>query len=161
VTSRRETRTIEFTPPEVEAVGGALALLRDAGEGWVNLQPGIVEGAVDLDPPTGLFAFFGTRSPPVTMATVMPAKRAQRSREGMSVGLMHPTGPKAVARLVEAEVPVPEGWVVRQDHARRGLVLRTPVDVDTEDVVRWCVGAGTALCLAPMTGQWRAVIYLP
>ncbi len=40
----------------------------------------------------------------------------------MTIGLMHPTGHKAVARLAEAGVAVPDGWVVRQDHARRGLL---------------------------------------
>ena len=159
--SRRETVTIEFLPPDYGEVAGQLDRLRGAGSGWVNLLPGVPEGAVDVDPPTGLFAFFGTRQPPVTMATVMPARAERREVEGMSVGVMHPTGPKAVARLAEAGVSVPDGWVVRQDHARRGLVLRTAPAASSADVVEWCVHAGTALCLADMTGMWRAVVYLP
>jgi hypothetical protein len=161
VTSRRETRTIEFRPPESEPVAAALVALRGAGSGWINLLPGIDEDAVDVDPPTGLFAFFGNRAPPVTMATVMPARKDRRDSEGMTVGLMHPTGAKAVARLAENGVPTPDGWVVRQDHPRRGLVLRTPVDAREADVITWCVRAGTELCRAEMTGEWRAVVYLP
>jgi hypothetical protein len=161
VSSRRATKTIEFTPPDVVGVASALSQLRAAGSGWVNLQPGIDEDAVDVDPPAGLFAFFGNRVPPVTMATIMPPKRDRRENEGMTVGLMHPTGAKAVARLAEVGVTVPDGWVVRQDHVRRGLVLRTPVGAGESDVVTWCVRAGTALCRADMTGQWRAVVYLP
>jgi hypothetical protein len=161
VSSRRETKTIEFTPPDVGSVAGALATLRAAGSGWVNLLPGIEEGAVDVEQPTGLFAFFGNRQPPVTMATVMPARKDRRAVEGLSVGLMHPTGGKAVARLAEAGIGVPEGWVVRQDHVRRGLVLRTTPDADEAQVVEWCVRAGAALCRAEMTGHWRAVVYLP
>jgi len=161
VSSRRETKTMEFTPPDVAGAAGALSQLREAGSGWVNLLPGIDEDAVDVDPPTGLFAFFGNRAPPVTMATIMPPKRDRGDTDGMTVGLMHPTGAKAVARLDEAGVALPEGWVVRQDHARRGLVLRTPVDAREADVVAWCVRAGTALCRAEMTGRWRAVVYLP
>jgi hypothetical protein len=161
VSSRRETKTMEFTPPDVAGVAGALAQLRAAGSGWVNLLPGIDEDAVDVDPPTGLFAFFGNRVPPVTMATIMPPKRERGEAEGMTVGLMHPTGAKAVALLAEAGVTVPDGWVVRQDHVRRGLVLLAPVGAGESDVVTWCVRAGTALCRADMTGQWRAVIYLP
>ena len=161
VTARRETRTIEFRLPDVEPVADALSRLREAGEGWVNLQPGIVEGAVDADPPSGLFAFLGTRQPPVTMATVMPAKKSRAATQGMSVGLMHPTGPKAIARLAGAGITVPEGWAVGQDHARRGLVLRTAVGARSDDVVTWCVRAGTELCRADMTGEWRAVVYLP
>jgi len=161
MTSRRETLTIEFMPPDYDRVAGELERLRDAGNGWVNLLPGVPEGAVDVEPPSGLFAFFGNRQPPVTMATVMPARADRRAIEGMSVGLMHPTGPKAVARLAEADVTVPEGWAVRQDHARRGLVLRTSPTAAAADVVEWCVHAGTALCVADMTGEWRAVVYLP
>ena len=159
--SRRETLTIEFLPPDYDPVAGQLDRLRDAGSGWVNLLPGVPEGAADVEQPTGLFAFFGTRAAPVTMATVMPARAERRDVEGMSVGMMHPTGPKAVARLAEAGVTVPADWVVRQDHARRGLVLRTSPAAAAADVVEWCVHAGTALCLADMTGEWRAVVYLP
>jgi hypothetical protein len=157
---RRQTKTIEFTPPDVDGVGHELGALREAGEGWLNLMPGIA-GDVDINPPAGLFSFFGARQAPVTMATVMPTRADKRKVEGMSVGLMHPTGAKAVARLAEAGVVVPEGWVVRQDHARRGLLLRTAPDADPAAIVTWCVQAGTALCLVDMTGQWQAVVYLP
>jgi hypothetical protein len=160
VTSRRETRTIEFTPPDLGGVGEELAALGEAGDGWVNLMPGLVDDAA-VNPPAGLFAFFGTRQPPVTMATVMPARLDKRNAEGMSVGLMHPTGGRAIARLAEDGVAVPRGWVVRQDHPRRGLVLRTAPDTVPADIVTWCVQAGTALCMVDMTGQWRAVVYLP
>ena len=81
--------------------------------------------------------------------------------EGVTVGLMHPTGGKAVARLAEAGVTLPDGWVVRQDHARRGLLVRTPVAATEPDIIEWSVRAGTALCRAEMTGRWRAVVYLP
>ncbi len=161
MTSRRATETIEFTPPEISAVVDALAHLRAVGNGWVNFLPGIDEDAVDVEPPSGLFAFFGNRAPPVTMATVMPAKSDRRDTEGMTVGLMHPTGAKALARLAEVGVGLPDGWVVRQDHVRRGLVLRTPPDTPEAAVIGWCVRAGTALCRAEMTGEWRAVVYLP
>ncbi len=66
-----------------------------------------------------------------------------------------------MARLAEAGVRVPEGWLVRQDHARRGLLLQTPVTVTETEVIDWSVRAGTALCRAEMTGRWRAVVYLP
>jgi hypothetical protein len=161
VSSGRRTETIEFAPPELARVAAALQNLRDAGSGWVNLMPGIDEDAVAVEPQGGLFAFFGNRVPPVTMATIMPPKKDRRASEGLTVGLMHPTGAKAVARLDEVGVTMPDGWVVRQDHVRRGLVVRTPVDVAETDVITWCVRAGTALCRAEMTGQWRAVVYLP
>jgi hypothetical protein len=159
--SGRQNRTIEFTPPDVVAVAEQLQTLRDAGSGWINLMPGIDEEASDVHPRAGLFAFFGNNAAPVTMTTLMPPKKDRRETEGLTIGIMHPTGGKAVARLAEAGVLVPDGWVVRQDHARRGLLLQTPVVVSEEDVMDWSVRAGTALCRAEMTGRWRAVVYLP
>jgi hypothetical protein len=161
VSSPREKKTIEFTPPDVAAVAHELGALRAAGAGWVNLMPGIDEDASDVHPRAGLFAFFGNNAAPVTMTTVMPPKKDRSDTEGLTVGIMHPTGGHAVERLAEAGVLVPEGWLVRQDHARRGLLLRTPVDVTDTEVMDWSVRAGTALCRAEMTGRWRAVVYLP
>ena len=161
MSSRRETMTIEFRPPDVAAVADSLSRLRAAGSGWMNLLPGVHEEAAEAEPQAGLFAFFGNRAPPVTMATVMPPKPDRRVTDGVTVGLMHPTGGKAVARLAEAGVSVPDGWVVRQDHARRGLLVRTPPEAGDAAVLTWSIAAGTALCLADMTGKWRAVVYLP
>jgi hypothetical protein len=152
---------MEFTPPEHAAVADALRQLRAAGGGWVNLLPGIDEEASDVRPRAGLFAFFGNQAAPVTMTTVMPPRKERRDTEGVTVGVMHPTGGKAVARLAEAGVTLPDGWQVRQDHARRGLLVRTPAVVSEDDVVDWSVRAGTALCRAEMTGRWQAVVYLP
>ena len=159
--SRRQTQVIEFRPPTIDRVTDALARLRAAGDGWVNLLPGVDQDGAAPEPQAGLFVFFGNRAAPVTMATVIPAKKDQRQIEGMSVGLMHPTGAKAIARLAEAGVTTPDGWVVRQDHARRGLVLRTSVDAPESEIVTWCVRAGTALCRVDLTGEWQAVVYLP
>jgi hypothetical protein len=161
VSSGRQTKTIEFTPPELEGVADALRMLRDASSGWINLMPGIDEDAADVHPRAGLFAFFGNQAAPVTMTTVMPPRKDRRDTEGLTVGIMHPTGGKAVARLAEDGVTMPDGWLVRQDHARRGLLVRTPVAVSEDDVIDWSVRAGTALCRAEMTGRWQAVVYLP
>ena len=128
------TKTIEFTPPDVAAVADELRTLRAAGSGWINLMPGIDEEASDVHPRAGLFAFFGNNAAPVTMTTLMPPKKDRRDTEGLTVGIMHPTGGKAVARLAEAGVDVPDGWVVRQDHARRGLLVQTPAAVAEQDV---------------------------
>jgi hypothetical protein len=159
--TRRKTLTIEFVPPDDGEVAARLARVRGAGDGWINLLPGVPEDSPDIEPPTGLFSFFGSRQPAVTMATLMPLRLNRRSRDDMTVGLMHPTGAKAVARLAEEGVVVPEGWVVRQDHPRRGLLLSVPAAASGPDVIDWCVRAGTTLCRTEMTGRWQAVVYLP
>lgn len=111
--------------------------------------------------PPGLFSLFSNRQPPVTMCTLMPARPARSAFDGVTVGVMHPTGGKAIARLAEAGVAKPAGWLVRQDHPRRGLVLLTTHDTPEVDVISWAIAAGTALCRKEMTGQWQAVVYLP
>ena len=57
--------------------------------------------------PPGLFSLFSNRQPPVTMATIVPPRPARRGIEGVTVGLLHPTGAKAAARLDEAGVAIP------------------------------------------------------
>jgi hypothetical protein len=157
----RQTETLEFTPPEAGPVAAQLDRLRQAGQGWINLLPGVHVEDDRTVVSSGVFGLFGSRQAPVTMGTLMPPRADRREREGVTVGLLHPTGSKAMARLDAAGVPRPIGWVLRQDHARRGLVLRAPVDTSSEDVIGWSILAGTALCREEMTGRWQAVVYLP
>jgi hypothetical protein len=74
------------------------------------------------------------------------------------VGLQHGAGSKVKARLAEAGHPVPEGWVVVQDYAKKGLVVAVPPTADHADVVRWLLDAAGALTVIPLTG-WRAAVY--
>jgi hypothetical protein len=162
VTTRREVDKFEFVPPAFDRVTGYLHHLTEAGEGWINLLPGVDTDEDDRQTmPPGIFALFSNRQPPVTMATIVPARPAKRGIEGVTVGLLHPTGSKAVARLDEAGAAVPRDWRVRQDHARRGLVLLTPLGTPEAEIIDWAIRAGTALCRRDMTGQWQAVVYLP
>jgi hypothetical protein len=162
VNRRQPKEKFEFTPPDIEHASAALAQVRQSGDGWINLLPGVPEdSAKAAEPSAGLFAMFGNRASPVTMATLIPPKADRRDTEGVSVGLMHPTGGKAVARLALAGIDLPDGWVVRQDHVRRGLVLRTAAQSSESEIVTWSVRAGDALCLVETTGRWQAIVYLP
>jgi hypothetical protein len=162
VSSRRDVDRFEFTPPAFERVTGYLHHLSEAGQGWINLLPGVeLDEDEQQTMPPGLFSLFSNRQPPVTMCTLMPARPTRRAADGVTVGLMHPTGGKAVARLAEAGVAMPEGWLVRQDHPRRGLVVLTSHGAPETDIIDWALRAGTALCRKEMTGQWQAVVYLP
>jgi hypothetical protein len=162
VTSRRDVDTFEFTPPDFARVTGYLHHLTEAGQGWINLLPGVkADDDEQQTTPPGLFSLFSARQPPVTMATLMPPRPNRRATDGVTVGLLHPTGGKAVARLAEDGDAVPSGWVVRQDHARRGLVLLAPRGTPEADIIGWTIRAGQALCRREMTGEWQAVVYLP
>jgi hypothetical protein len=162
VSKRRDTDTFDFSPPSFDRVTGYLRHFTEAGQGWINLLPGLdIEEEEIPTTSTSLFNIFGSRQPPVTMCTLMPAKPVRRATDGVTVGVMHPTGPKAVKRLAEAGIAVPSGWLVRQDHARRGLVVRARHGAAEKEIIGWAIQVGTALCREEMTGQWQAVVYLP
>jgi hypothetical protein len=61
-----------------------------------------------------------------------------------------------VARLVTLGVPLPKGWRWEQDHPRRGLVIRPPIDAAHRDQLDWLLRAATALTKVPLTGEWEA-----
>jgi hypothetical protein len=160
--TRRQTETFEFTPPDVGRVAAFLDTLCEANDGWINLLPGIEESEENPVSSRGAFSLiFGAKQPPVTMGTLMPPKPNRAQFEGVTIGLLHPAGARAVRQLAELGVSVPEGWVVRQDHTRRGILIRTSAGSTSTEVVNWSVRAGTALCREEMTGQWQAVVYLP
>jgi hypothetical protein len=162
VSSRRDVDRFEFTPPAFARVTGYLRHLTEAGQGWINLLPGVEADEDESQTvPPGLFSLFSVRQPPVTMCTLMPPRPSRRSTEGVTVGLMHPTGGKAVARLADAGVAMPPEWLVRQDHARRGLVALAPHGTPEDEIISWALRAGQALCRKVMTGEWQAVVYLP
>jgi hypothetical protein len=156
----REVVRIEFQPGQVERVLEAMADITVAGDGWINLLPGIDEE--DAPPqPTGLSALLAPRLGGAVMGTWTPQVQGKRGTEGASVGLMHPAGRFAARRLAGLGAPVPDGWLIRQDHARRGLILQASVGAAHSEIANWIVAAGTALNTLPTTGEWRADVYLP
>jgi hypothetical protein len=159
----RTVEKVEFTPPAPAAVTEAMARLRHAGDGWINLLPGIEGDPIGDDRAPGLANLFGPRQPAVTMGTWMPPPRTGRRARSLAVtvGLLHPQGRPAVPLLAASGTPVPSGWQVRQDHRRRGLLVRVPPDAPDQLVVDWVTEAGTALCAEPTTGEWQAVVYGP
>ena len=98
---RRDVDKFEFTPPAFDRVTGYLHHLSEAGDGWINLMPGldVEEEQTTPQASAGLFALFGNRQSPSTMCTLMPARAVKRATDGVTVGLLHPTGAKAAARF--------------------------------------------------------------
>lgn len=75
------------------------------------------------------------------------------------LGLQHPSGSKAKPVLAELGHAVPEGWVVVQDHVRKGLVVAVPPDVGLDIALEWLLRAARLLSTIPLTGGWRAAVY--
>lgn len=129
------------------------------GAGWVNFEPA-VEAEDIAATGSGTFALFSGRGPVVPLATWTPAKTQRRGRrEPAMIGLQHPAGSKAKPLLAELGHPVPDGWIVVQDHVRKGLVVTLPDGVPAADVLGWALRAGRLLSTVPLTGQWRAAVY--
>ena len=160
MSSGRQTKTIEFSPPDEAGVAARCArCVRRAADGSTSCPESTrMRGRAPAGRALRLLREPGGAGDDDDGDA---AQEGAPRHRGVTVGIMHPTGGKAVARLAEAGVTLPEGWLVRQDHARRGLLVRTPVAVSEADVIAWCVRAGAALCRAEMTGRWRAVVYLP
>ena len=136
----------------MEAVGGT-------GEGWVNFEPAVEAEDIAVAG-SGTFALFSGRGPVVPLATWTPAKTQRRGRrEPAMIGLQHPAGSRAKPLLAQFGHPIPEGWIVVQDHVRKGLVVTLPDGVAAADALGWIVRAARLLSTVPLTGQWRAAVY--
>jgi hypothetical protein len=148
---------IEFAPGAEGEVLDAMAELADGG-GWLTIDPAIDER---FPPPEQ--STFGRlvsgRGPVVPRANWVPADLSRRRPEPVSVGILHGTGSKAVDRLAEKDVVVPDRWKVVADHSKRGLVAWVPIDVPHVEVLRWTCRASRALTRIPLTGRWRAAVH--
>jgi hypothetical protein len=152
---RSEPRYVEFRPDRADEVVAAM----EAGTGWVNFEP-----AVDVDDVaaagSATFSIFSGRGPVVPLGTWTPASTARRGRrEPAMLGLQHPAGSKAKPLLAELGHPVPDGWVVVQDHVRKGLVVALPETAAPSDALAWLLRAARLLSTIPLEGEWRATIY--
>ena len=155
-----EPRYIEFDAERLDEVVAAMDTIAGAGEGWVNFEPAVhVE---DVPPPgSGFFSLFSARGPAVPFGTWTPASTPRRGRgEPAMIGLQHPAGAKARPLLERLGHPVPDGWPVTQDYVKKGMVVAVPPTVDHADVVRWLLSAAALLSTVPLTGEWRAVVYV-
>lgn len=148
---------IEFEPDGPDAVLAAMDELAGGG-GWITLDPAIDER---FPPPThsALGRLVSGRGPVVPRATWVPADTHRRRPEPVSVGILHATGSRAVERLADKGIDMPDRWRVVADHSKRGLVAWVPIDVDHRDVLAWLLVAAHGLTRIPLTGRWRAAVH--
>lgn len=143
-----------------EEVEAAMSRLVTDLDGWVTFEPLFDEEAL---PPVSRswLDIFSARGPVVPDASWVPGERKGDRITPLSVGLRHPSGSRAVSRLAEAGLPVPDGWRMVQDHPKRGLVLeaRPGTAVDAGAVLEWMFAALAALTPMPLTGVWRATFH--
>jgi hypothetical protein len=149
---------VEFrvgAPAEVVGLMGELAL---AHAGWMNLQPDVaVEDVPDTGSPFG--RLLTATGPPVPLGSWVPGAIRRGRPEPTSLGLQHPGGRKAIWRLRDVGITVPEGWTVLADHPRRGIVLRLPDGADPATALDWLVRAAVELTEMALPDVWRAAVF--
>jgi len=156
--SRPRPALVELTIGEYDELVDQMAPLSADGTGWVNLRP-IIEAEHQPDPP-GPFAIFGNSAHKVPTATWMPgARNADGTAKRDTVGLQHSTGPRLARRLGDLGMPLPDGWKVTQDHARRGLVATLPAGESNQMTVDWLMRVATMVCAVPVSGRWLASVH--
>ena len=156
----RDVEQLEFNADDLAQVVACMARLADAQDGWINLIPRIADN--DERPTSlGFFALLGGGAIGVTMCTWVPGNHNRRGFVNPSLGIAHVTRRRVFAELHSLAVPIPETWLVEQDHPRRGLVLRVPSDEPHEQVLVWALRAISALIAPGPIKKWRADIYLP
>lgn len=148
---------LAFGEDDLDPVVAVFEELGAAGSGWVNLSPDL-EDDVEAPARSALAGLFSARGHAVPLATwTAPEGPGQRA----TIGLTHGSGPKALARLAQHDLALPEGWLKRADHPRRGLVVTVPAEAEAADVLWWLLAAGHALSTVPLSGEWRALVYRP
>jgi hypothetical protein len=157
---RRQTERLDFTIDDVAPVVARMARLARAGDGWINLVPKVADNA-DRQQPIGFFTLFGGGGTGMTMCTWIPGSNDPRRRRGPSLGIAHVAGRRVVTVLGSVGVPVPELWIVEQDHPRRGLVVRIPREEGQASVLDWALRAVGVLSAPRGIRGWRADVYLP
>ena len=156
---KSEPRYLEFRPDRHEEVVAILVEMCETGRGWVNFEPAVHVEDVPAEG-SGAFSLFSGRGPVVPLGTWTPGSVTRRGRrEPVMLGLQHPAGSKAKPLLSELGHEVPEGWVVVQDHVRKGLVVAVPGDVGADVALAWLLRAAKLLSTIPLTGGWRAAVY--
>ena len=158
LTVARPPEVIEFDDGDRAGIVAAHGRARAAGAGWINFEP-----VVDPEelPPRGsaLFGIFSSRGPIVPLCTWTPAGLSKRETY-VSLGVQHPTGTKAAARLSERGVAVDEGLACPARLAQgRPASSPSPPTESNERLLDWLVRAGAALCPVDNHGRWVALVY--
>jgi hypothetical protein len=159
--ARRRTEVIEFKVEDTTAVVRAMDELAAAHDGWINLHP-VVRPEDEPPPQRGLGTMMLAGAVhDVPVCTWVAGKVTRQGVAPDSLGVQHAAGARVRPRIAAAGVPVPTGWRLVQDHARRGLVVQPGPDTPHQEVLTWLLEVGAVLSAVRLTGNWRAEVHLP
>ncbi len=125
------------------------------GSTWLNITPDVDDDqAARLTDRTGVAGWFSGRGSDLPVATYMPADMSGRRPVPASIGVQHGLGSKARDILDEAGLPLPEGWVKRQDSGKRGLVANVPVRIPAAEILVYLTKVATLFMRDIAFGGW-------
>ncbi len=129
---------------------------------WVNVEPDIDDAL--RDEVSGLFAWFSAKGAQVPVGTFV----AGTGRDVPSIGVDHGYGRGAGDRLREANLSAPGGWLLRQDHPKRGLVWEAPREepgladpIGHGPLAQFLMEATSLFCPLPTDGRFRISVHTP
>jgi hypothetical protein len=149
-------RQVRFTRPDPQPLVEIVAALDAAHRGWVNVAPDLG----DDQTASQRGGWFSARGPAAPHATYLAGRVRRGGRaDRAQLGIEHASGTKAARRLAEGGHAVPSGWVVRQDHPKRGLVVEVPSEEPARSVVGWLLEAAVLLSRVPLGERWVAEVW--
>lgn len=146
---------LQFRSDEIELATDMLAKIKEmravrSANTWITLSP-FVEPA-DMPVTSVLRKLFSARGTKVPEVTFVPAHAEQPGQ----LGVLHGSGPGAVARLVDAGVQLPSGWDAVQDHTRRGLLFDVAPTATDKEIVEFACRVGAEVSVVPTDDRWIA-----
>lgn len=149
---RTSRRAIEFSDDLDEAVG-AIDGIGD-GRGWCNLTPQVDADEVEVLSPT-VFSLRAKQGAPVASFVTSPPRRGEHRPS--TLGVLHTRGRLGKDRI--AQLVGGSGFLVRQDHQTRGLLLELPAETGAAVVLATMCRLLEGLCDYDRTGRWRLEVF--
>lgn len=126
----------------------------EAGRGWCNVVPCVVEDVPDIKINfTGIWVKRGVDE--ASFVTSLPRNgEAQPS----SLGVLHLRGRLGRERIATLVGGAP--FILRQDHSQRGLLFDVPAGTPASQVLDAMCTMTASLCDFELSGNWRMDLYV-
>lgn len=124
-----------------------------SGRGWCNVVPCVADDVPDISVKfTGMWVRHGATE--ATLVTFAPKKGLVQPS---TLGILHSRGRLGKDRITMMLNGAP--FVIRQDHANRGVLLEVPADAPDAHVLEIMCSMTETLCDYSLTGRWRFDLY--
>lgn len=150
-----ERRMVHFKSEDRGEAEAELARIADASEShdqgraeWLTFSPWV--DPQDLPVTSLLRRIFSGRGSKVPEVTWVPAQGGEPAQ----LGILHATGPRALQKLKESGVSIPDQLRVISDHSKRGLLFGIHPNTAASTVVNFAIRSAEALSEVPTDNRW-------